>query len=164
MPDIKKIAPTYHDFGSSSLVDIYGEEKLENALHLASNNFKSGVLRNDGAGRFEFVPFPDEAQVSSVNSLLTLDVNADGLEDIILAGNLYASEIETPRADASYGLVLLNSGGGNFDAVDSNESGLFLNGDIKNMRFLNGDKQLSLIAGSNNGPVLITEVISRNLQ
>lgn len=164
MPDIKKIAPTYHDFGSASLSDIYGEEKLDNALHLASYNFKSGVLRNDGGGQFVFVPFPDEAQVSSINSFLTHDVNADGLEDIILAGNLYVSEIETPRADASYGLVLLNGGDGNFDAIDSNESGLFLNGDIKSMRFLKGDKQLSLIAGSNNGPVFITEVLSQNLQ
>ena len=84
---------------------------------------KSGILRNDGAGRFEFVPFPDEAQISSINSFLTLDINGDGLEDIILAGNLYSSEIETPRADASYGLVLLNNGEGNFDAIDSDESG-----------------------------------------
>ena len=39
------------------------------------------------------------------------------------------------------------------------KAALFLNGDIKNMRFFRGNKQLSFIAGSNNGPVFITEII-----
>jgi hypothetical protein len=164
IPDIKKIAPTYHDFGSASLADIYGQEKLESALHLKAYNFKSGVLRNDGSGRFTFIPFPDEAQVSSVNTFLTQDLNQDGLEDIILAGNLYTSEIETPRADAGYGLVLLNSGDGNFDVLHADASGLFLNGDIKTMHFLRNSGQLRLIAGSNNGPIITHEIISQAQQ
>lgn len=164
VPGIKKTTPTYHDFGSARLVDIYGQEKLNSGLHLSSYNFNSGILRNDGAGRFEFVPFPDEAQISSINSFLAHDLNSDGLEDIILAGNLYASEVETPRADASYGLVLLNNGDGNFDAMNSYESGLFLNGDIKTLSLIGNSNQLSLIAGSNNGPVFITKIISRNLK
>ena len=40
IPDIKNITPTYHDFGSARLVDIYGQEKLDSALHLTSYNFK----------------------------------------------------------------------------------------------------------------------------
>ena len=162
MPDIKKISPTYHDFGSARLVDIYGQKKLNSGLRLSSYNFKSGVLRNDGAGRFEFVPFPDEAQISSINSILTRDLNSDGLEDIVLAGNLYTSEIETPRADASYGLVLINNGNSSFDAMQSSKSGLFLNGDIKAMSFIRNGKQISLITGSNNGPVFLNKIKTQN--
>ena len=153
IPDIKKITPTYHDYGSARLVDIYGEEKLNNGLHLVSNNFKSGILRNDGAGKFEFVAFPDEVQISSINSFLTRDINGDGLEDIILAGNLYASEIETPRADASCGMVMLNKGDCNFKPVPPNESGFFTKGDVKKLSFIQSKGIEKVIVANNNDAI-----------
>ena len=163
IPDIKNITPSYHDFGKAHLSDIYGEEKLSNGLHMAAHNFKSGVLRNDGDGKFEFISFPDEAQISSINSFLTHDLNGDELEDIILAGNLYSSEIETPRADASFGLVLMNAGGGTFDPLSSVESGLFLNGDIKTMSFIRRKEQLNLLAGANNGPFTLSKLVIKDV-
>lgn len=150
MPDIKEIAPTYHDFGNATVSDIYGKEKLGKALHLKAYNFKSGVLKNDGQGNFEFIPFPELAQLSSVNSILSKDLNKDGKPELILAGNLFASEIETPRNDAGYGLVLQNNGACNFSPVSASKSGLFLPGDVKILRFIDLKNQTILVAGNNN--------------
>jgi len=158
IPDVKNRTPTYHDFGSSSLVDIYGKEKLNSGLHLTAYNFKSGVLRNDGTGRFEFMPFPVEAQLSTINSFLTRDLNADGLEDIILAGNMYASEIETPRADASHGLVMLNNGDGNFISVPPNLSGFFVTGDAKKIAVIQTGGKEKLIVANNNAAMQAFDV------
>ena len=153
IPDIKKRMPTYHDFGSSTLSDIYGPKELKEALHLSVVNFKSGILKNNGNSRFEFIPFPEMAQLSSINTILIRDLNNDNLDEIILSGNLFSSEIETPRNDAGYGLVLQNEGNGKFTTINAAQSGLFLPGDVKTMNFIKINNKMCLISGNNNGAV-----------
>ncbi len=153
MPSIKKITPSYDLFGKSTLSDIYGPEKLSKALHLVAYNFKSGVLVNNGGGNFDFVEFPELAQISSINSILGYDLDNDGAKDLIVAGNLFASEIETPRNDAGYGMVLKNNGDGYFQTINSNTTGLFMSQDVKNLNFINILDELYILAG-NNGEAL----------
>ena len=75
------------------------------------------------------------------------DLDGDGNLDAILGGNLYNSEAETPRNDASYCLWLKGDGNGEFDAVSPTESGLLVLGDIRNMRTIQvGDETHSLVA------------------
>ena len=149
MPSIKKIMPTYNDFGKSTLVDIYGSKNLEEALHLMAYNFKSGILKNNGNGEFEFVPFPKEAQLSSLNAMVIKDVDQNGTLDLVIAGNLFSSEIETPRNDAGYGLVLSSNGDFSFDAIYPKKSGLFLPTDIKAMKLVQINQKQYVLAGSN---------------
>ncbi|MCB0856456.1 MAG: VCBS repeat-containing protein, partial [Bacteroidetes bacterium] len=136
MPNIKRIMPTYHDFGQATIADIYGPEKLNEALHLLAYNFKSGILRNEGQGQFSFIAFPEEAQLSSINAILPKDLDGDGQAELIMAGNLFTSEIETPRNDAGYGLVLQSKGKGEYAPISNAESGLFLPGDVKVLRWI----------------------------
>ncbi|WP_190810782.1 VCBS repeat-containing protein [Flagellimonas sp. S3867] len=150
MPSIKEITPSYDLFGKSTIADIYGPEKLSKALHLVSYNFKSGVLLNNGNGNFDFMEFPEMAQISSINAILDYDIDKDGLKDMIIAGNLFASEIETPRNDAGYGMVLKNSGEGQFEAINADKTGLFLSQDVKNMNFIDILGELHILAGNNN--------------
>lgn len=153
VPNIKNITPSYHEFGNSTVLDIYGKDDLSSALHLTSYNFKSGVLKNNGGGDFEFKPFPDLAQLSSINDMLIKDVNNDGKTDVILAGNLFTSEIETPRNDAGYGLVLLNDDDFEFAPLNANKSGLFIPYDVKNLHWLTIKNQIYMISGNNDEKV-----------
>ena len=66
-------------------------------------------LENKG-GKFKVHQLPVEAQISSVNEILVNDYDKDGYLDILLAGNLLVSEVETPRNDAGYGLFLKGNG------------------------------------------------------
>lgn len=150
IPGIKKITPTYHDFGNATITDIYGAENLEDALKLSSYNFRNGILKNKGNGDFEFVPLPEIAQISSINDILIKDLDGDGKQDMVIAGNLFTSEIETPRNDAGYGMVLLNQGQFQFKPVNSLESGLFLPFDVKNLHWMGVNGQTLLISGNNN--------------
>ncbi len=149
IPTIKQVMPTYDEFGKSTLPEIYGGDKLQNALRLSSYNFKSGVLKNNGSGRFEFIPFPDMAQLSSINDVVIKDLNGDGQEDLIVAGNMFGSEIETPRNDAGYGLVLINQGMGAFTPLNASTTGLHLSGDVKIVQTITIDGATCLLAGSN---------------
>ncbi len=158
MPSIKKITPTYDEFGKSTLLDLYGNKNIEDALHLSAYNFKSGVLKNNGNETFEFIPFPQEAQLSSINSFVLSDLDNNGREDVILAGNLFSSEIETPRNDAGYGLVLSNDGNFNFSVINAHESGLFLPSDVKILQMLKINNSKFLLAGSNNDNVSLFRI------
>lgn len=158
MPSIKKIAPTYDQFGKSTLIDIYGRDNLQSALHLKAYNFKTGILKNQGNGLFEFIPLPELVQLSSTNSIITKDLNGDGLQDLILAGNLFGSEIETPRNDAGYGLVLLQRENFNFEVLSASKSGLFLPADVKNMEVIKIKGEQYLMAGNNNDKVALFRI------
>ena len=84
---------------------------MNQSLQYNAYIFSSIYLENKG-GEFEIHRLPVEAQLSTVNDILIEDVDNDGNDDLILAGNLYASEVETPRADAGLGLWLKGNGKG----------------------------------------------------
>ncbi len=133
MPFIKKKFPTYNDFGQATLVDVYGDI-LDNSLKYLATTFASCYIENLGDGTFNVTDLPNKAQFSSINDIILDDIDNDGFKDIISVGNLYASEIETPRNDAGYGLLLKGNGQEYFTPVSSTESGLFIRGDTKIMK------------------------------
>ncbi len=69
--------------------------------------------------------------------------------DILLSGNLYASEIETPRNDAGMGLFLRGNGQGDFKPVPLIKSGFFAPHDAKDMQMIMvGSKRVVLVANN----------------
>jgi len=83
------------------------------------------------ACEFNTKNLPRLAQVSSINDLFVKDFDSDGHLDLLVAGNLYDSEVETPRNDASIGLLLRGDGKGDFEAVPSSESGVQIIGEVR---------------------------------
>jgi len=133
VPELKDKFHTYKEYGTASLFQVYGD-KLKTALHYQATVFSSCILMNMGKGKFELTPLPSLAQIAPVDAIVIDDLDANGSPDIILAGNLYVSEIETGRADAGKGCVLLNDGHGSFKALYPYESGLRLSGDVKDIQ------------------------------
>ncbi len=160
IPSIKKKFPTYKDFGLATLNEVYGDI-LESSLHYTATTFSTSYIENLGNEGFKITPLPNLAQISSVNGILIQDYNKDGFKDILIAGNLYASEIETPRNDAGYGLLLTGNGKGEFTAVPADQSGLYLKGDVKNIKNirLKGKSKASILVAKNNDYLQLVEVI-----
>ncbi len=103
IPAIKSKFKDYSSFSTATLIDVYTEESLENSLHHQVKSFSSIYLKNQGDS-FVKHELPIEAQISSINKIV-VDDNDSNL-DIVAVGNLYSSEVETPRNDASNGLLL----------------------------------------------------------
>lgn len=141
----------YASFASADLTDVYGEEELNNAeIHYQAKTFASSYIENLGNGKFKMKQLPNEAQFSSVNKILSKDFNGDGFIDLLVAGNLYSSEIETPRNDAGYGQFLKGNGKGSFDAISSSKTGLYIPGDVKDMEtIIIGETQYIIVAKNN---------------
>jgi hypothetical protein len=152
MPFIKDKFPDYHSFGKANLIDVYGERSLSNALKYSTTNFYSVYIENTGED-FVFHRLPNEAQFSTVNTIEIQDFNEDGFKDVLIAGNLYQSEIETPRADSGYGLLLEGTGKGGFIPKNHRDSGVFLDGDVKITKPINLANGKGILVGKNNGAI-----------
>jgi hypothetical protein len=155
VPAIAEKFPTYDMFASSNVSQIYGEDKLDHALHYAATTFASTYFENKGNGQFEAHALPVECQLSTINDMIIDDLNGDGHPDIIAAGNMYNVEVETERADAGIGAVLLGDGKGQFRALSKAESGLDLNFDVKSLLRINTTRGKLLLAGCNNEPLKV---------
>ena len=146
IPSIKQKFKNYETYSNATLVDIYTEQDLSASLHYQVNSFASVFLENK-EGTFITHQLPNEAQFSSINQVLIDDYDKDGNLDAIIAGNLYVSEVETPRNDASFGCYLKGNGKGDFKAISSSESGIYIKGDTKDMAEIKiGDKKYIIVA------------------
>ena len=152
MPFIKDKFPTYSEFANASLGDIYGE-KLNSSYENEVNEFKSVLLLNLGDGKFEKQILPIEAQLFPALDITTVDLDDDGFEDIVLSGNIYETEVETPRLDAISGLVLLSDGKSSYSALPYWKTGLYLNGNVKSAEIINLGNDKLFINTVNNGPI-----------
>ncbi|RMG79417.1 MAG: hypothetical protein D6714_16465 [Bacteroidetes bacterium] len=152
LPEIAQKFPTYEDFGKASIFEVYGED-LNTALHYEATNFSSSVLINLGGGKYDLRPLPPYTQISPVNGIVIHDLDNDGNQDLLVAGNLFTSEVETGRADAGKGLFLRGDGKGGFTPVLPQKSGLRTESDAKHVALIRaGGKNLFLVA-NNNAPL-----------
>ncbi len=149
MPFISEKFETYNAFASASIGDILGKEKIDEGIKLKAVDFYSYILWNEG-NKFNYEKLPPLAQTSPVNDILVRDFNKDGTKDIMIVGNDYNTEYETPRLDAGNGLILINKKNKKFEALTVAESGVFSPGDAKKLKSLKaGNKELILVANNN---------------
>ncbi len=150
MPFITAKFPTYNAFANASMTDIFGD-KLESAYSAEANDFSSVLLLNLGNDLFEKVKLPWHAQLFPILSIVSCDINDDGFEDIVLGGNIYDTEVETPRMDSNSGLVLFSNGKDNYEARTS----LNVQGDVRSMKISqSGDSKFLIVTRNNDTPIV----------
>jgi hypothetical protein len=159
MPVIKEKFKNYEAFSQATLEDVYSKNNLESALHYQIKSFASVYFENRNG---TFVPheLPNLAQLSAINQILVDDFDKDGHLDALIAGNLYSSEVETPRNDAGIGLFLKGNGKGSFTPVRSLESGFYAPGDVKDMSKITIGKIEYIIVAKNNDTLQFVRVTS----
>ena len=162
IPSIKQKFPNYHTFASATLSEVYGENLLRKSSSFQATQFASCWLKNLGGGEFQLEELPVEAQVSSVNDILIRDMDGDTHLDVLLAGNFYASEVETPRNDASVGLFLKGDGKGNYAPVSPAESGLYLPYDVKDLEEISTAHGQLILAACNHSYLRFIKVSPRS--
>ncbi|MDX1628748.1 MAG: VCBS repeat-containing protein [Fulvivirga sp.] len=149
MPFISQKIPTYDMFAKASISDVYGQ-KLNEAYQAEATEFNSILLINQGDGKFIKQVLPVEAQFGAVLSGLSKDLNGDGYQDVVLGGNLYSTEPETPRFDTHIGTLLLSNGKDNYEFVANHKVNLYLTGDIRSIDILDTREESYLLVAKNN--------------
>ena len=105
-PFLNEKIETFREFANSNIIDVYGKENIESALHLETSSFSSYFIQNNGNGNLEFIALPNRAQFGPTLDFEFLDLNKDGVLEVLGVGGIYDSEVETIRYDASQGYIL----------------------------------------------------------
>jgi hypothetical protein len=146
----------YKSHATATMDKLFTQEELKDALILHANNFKTSLLKNNGAGKFAITPLPPQAQLSTVNGMVVGDFDDDGNLDIVMNGNDFGIEVTVGRYDAFNGLFMKGDGKGNFVAQPISQSGIFIPGNGKALvRAKSADGKSLIIAGQNRGPLKI---------
>lgn len=154
MPFISEQFKNFDAFAKASLVDIFSESKLNAATSYNIKSFSSLYLENTGSENFKSHVLPIETQFGPIKDFQVLDFNNDGNLDFIFAGNHYPVEVETVRYDANKGGVCLGNGKGEFSFLPPIESGIYLDGDIRDLEILIVKNKRYLLATVNDGELI----------
>ena len=148
LPGLDRKFVSFSQFAKSNLRQIIGEN-LDNALHFKAYEFASLIVSFEKE-KATFRPLPYEAQFSSIHGFVVKDFNNDGFVDVALAGNKFEAEIETTRADASVGLILLGDGSGKLKALSPAKSGFVAPKNVKSLKQIHlADGSLGILVGNN---------------
>ncbi|MCW5912138.1 MAG: VCBS repeat-containing protein [Cyclobacteriaceae bacterium] len=128
IPSLKKKFPDYKAYRDVKLEDIITPVQKGNSALMRVTELRSVFLRNNG-GSFSVEPLPVEAQHFPVYGILADDVNRDGNVDLLLVGNLEATQPDFGAYDAGIGLLLLGDGKGGFDTIEPMVSGFVVKGE-----------------------------------
>lgn len=154
VPSLKKLNLKHQDFAKKTIQDLFGKELKEAELKEV-NYASSCIAYNDGKGNFKIKALPWQVQLSSINAIQLIDVNKDGYDDLVTAGNFFNLLPQFCRLDASYGDILLNDKKGGFTVVPAVQTGLNLYGQTRDIVYWNRNSSDYLLFLENNAtPVL----------
>ena len=155
LPALKKKYLKYESFKNETVTDIFTAEELKDAVELKAFELRSAVAINDGKGDFNLSFLPIEAQYSPVFGIEVVDIDKDGKPDLLTGGNLYRVKPEVGRYDGSHGLVLRGDGYGNFTPMPAGESGVRVDGEIRDILTLKTLRGTIVVFSKNNEAVKV---------
>jgi hypothetical protein len=160
LPAVKKKYLLHADYSKVTMDQLMNDFGRDGWMGLQCETTSSVYIENLGNGKFKTHVLPVQAQFAPVNSIVAEDVDADGNTDLIIAGNEYQAAANTGRYDASYGLLLKGDGKGGFTPVDILQSGLLIDGDIKDMKMISIKNNGRLLLAIPNDSKLISLVMN----
>jgi enediyne biosynthesis protein E4 len=159
---IRKQFPTYKDFASATVNDIFTEEERRNALKVSANYMQSAIFKNLGQGNFKLIPLPYQAQWSPIYGVLADDFNNDGNIDMLLNTNDLGTEVSTGQYDALNGMLLIGNGDGSFKPQTIKEAGFYIPSNGKAIVKLLWKNEYAVAASQNKAPLQIFRLNSVN--
>lgn len=156
IPVIGQRYKSFDEFSRAPLEEIYGGHILAGSYSVKVNSFSSIWMEKTGKSEYTLHTLPAMAQLSSINAVAGITLS--GKKSLVIAGNLYNTEVETPRNDASVGLILQHQKNSEIRAIAPSQSGLMIRGEVRSMlpiTLANGKK--GLLLGINNGSLKLIE-------
>jgi hypothetical protein len=155
LPSLRDRFPTYKDYAKQTMADVFPQKDLADAVVKNAYTFATSLARNNGDGSFTLEPLPLEAQIAPIYGILATDIDEDGKQDLLMAGNFDGVQPQIGKMSAGYGLYLRGDGRGHFTPVRALDSGFFVPGqarDIQRVRTRNGS--IYIVSRNNDRPLI----------
>ncbi len=150
LPALKKNFLKFSDYAGKTIDQVFTPDQLKHAQTLSVKQTQTCIFLNDGNGNFTMQPLPVMAQLSPVFGILVTDLNDDGIADIFLGGNFYSLKPEVGRLDADYGCTFLGDAQHRFNYIRPSESGLFIKGQLRDVKQITTKQGYDIIMARNN--------------
>ncbi|MBC6996003.1 VCBS repeat-containing protein [Neolewinella lacunae] len=155
MPGLKKRFLRTSTYASADINDLFGAEEIAQAKQLSVDHLSSTIYKF-ADGQWQATPLPNSAQTSPVRAIRQGDFNQDGLPDLLMVGNDYGVHVETGRADAGNGVLLLNAGDGKWTTLPNREHGFWASLDARNLQSIPlSDGRTGWVVVNNAGPAAL---------
>lgn len=157
LPVLKKQNLHHKEYALKSVQELFDKNKIESSIIKTVNYASSCIALNRGNGNFSIHNLPPLVQLSSVKAIVAKDINSDGKTDLILGGNEFGFQPQLGRLDANTGQVLLNDGKGGWKVLTEYESGISVNGQVRDIVTFNRQPGINILFLLNNEyPILYT--------
>jgi len=157
IPSLRKQLLTYESYQNKSLEELFPQSVWANSLTLQADILETSLWINDGQGKFISTALPIEVQSAPVYSITS--INADsGRPYLIFGGNQSRIKPELGSQMGSYGWVLKPEGKNQWKALLPHESGLFVQGEIRDLIQIKLENKPNLVVLRNNDTPLVFEI------
>jgi enediyne biosynthesis protein E4 len=148
LPSFKKRFTDYKSYSNVQLEDVLLPEESSKAKKMKVSMAESCFVRNQ-SGKLVFKPMPFEMQMAPVMSMALMDVDGDGIDDLITGGNISGTRARSGKMTGNHGFIFRSDGKGNFEFIPPYKSGISVSGDVRKVISNNGEVLFAI----NNGTV-----------
>ncbi|MCC5941560.1 MAG: VCBS repeat-containing protein [Balneolaceae bacterium] len=152
LPSFRNQFPDYASWAAANVVDILSHAR-RTAQEFRVDTFESSIFVNNGNGTFSRKALPKRAQAAPIYDLFVGDFFANGLPDIMAAGNNFGTRPEIgPMADQ--GIMLKAKGDFEYDVVPPRITGFYGVGDVRSIELVPSPLGSLFLLGRYGEPVI----------
>jgi enediyne biosynthesis protein E4 len=153
LPALKKKYLKFKKYGNQTLEDIFSPAQRDGMIRQKAGHLANAVLLSQPNGGYQLVALPNESQFAPLFGMVAGDFDRDGNQDILAGGNFEGFKPEFGYVDADYGTFLKGDGKGGFKAMRSAQSGLILDGEVRDIQFITVRGRTMFAVAINNAPI-----------
>jgi len=155
LPLIKKKYLRYADYATATFQDIFSADQLKGMQERKVYTIKNSWLENKEGKKFVLKELPVAAQFSSIQAAVSINLKGAKKPGVFAAGNFYPFRVQLGRQDAGKGIILSTDESGKTIVDGYKTTGIFADGDIRDMVRLSTKTGEIIIIAKNNGSVQI---------
>lgn len=160
LPNMRLKYPNYESYAHVSENNLFEDPNAWEAdLELTAYTAHNAVLMNHDRDSLSLESLSNEAQFAPVFGTLSIDMNKDGMDEILLTGNLFSNNVVDGPFCSSLGAVLDYQNGDIKVLRGDTGNGFILKGDRKALALIRlADGGLALVSTQNNEEVSLIRV------
>ena len=149
IPSLKKQFLKFENYKNKKMDELFPKEIIDETEKIFVYNLASVYLKNKNGKELIINHLPFDAQISTVNSILVDDFNNDNVKDFIVGGNSTKIKPEYGINNANFSKMFIGTKDG-FYPLNSNDSGLKIYGEIRDIQKLKHKEIINYIFAINN--------------